>query len=205
MRFFGIIPAAGLSVRMGCDKLLLPWGEATLIEATLAAWKKSRVDRMVVTVREEQTEVIAICEKTGAQVAIASSPPDMKASVLIGLDFIRERYAPTSDDAWLLAPADMPRLATLAIDALCESHLKKIDQRAAATILVPKANGRRGHPILFPWRLAELARNLGDDEGLNSLSERLGCEEIDLSPRLSEEGFDDIDTPNDFRRLSQTD
>ena len=31
-RSFAIIPAAGRSVRMGRQKLLMPWGDATLIE-----------------------------------------------------------------------------------------------------------------------------------------------------------------------------
>jgi CTP:molybdopterin cytidylyltransferase MocA len=36
MQTFAIIPAAGRSVRMGQPKLLLPWGQTTLLEHVLA-------------------------------------------------------------------------------------------------------------------------------------------------------------------------
>ena len=76
-------------------------------------------------------------------------PPDMKASILCGLEFLRQHYAPGESDAWLVAPADMPRLPSSAIDRLVEACHEGQDE-----ILVPCPRGRRGHPNLLPGRAA---------------------------------------------------
>jgi molybdenum cofactor cytidylyltransferase len=204
MQFSAVIPAAGSSVRMECEKLLLPWGEATLIEATLGAWRRSRVERMVVTVREEQAELTRTCLRAGAQVALAATlPRDMKASALIALDYVRAHFTPQDDDAWLLAPADMPLLSVAVIDSLCRSHDERIALGKARSILVPVAAGRRGHPVLFPWPLALDAARLGDGEGLDRLTERCGAESIDVTSLANVENtFIDIDTREEYERLS---
>ena len=43
VRFFGLIPAAGRSRRMGQHKLMLPWHDARIIDRVLQAWTSSRV------------------------------------------------------------------------------------------------------------------------------------------------------------------
>ena len=62
-RFFGVIPAAGRSVRMGEPKLLLPWRDGTLIEHVLAQWLASRVACLTVVVHPEDVELAAICRR----------------------------------------------------------------------------------------------------------------------------------------------
>ena len=55
---FAVIPAAGLSRRMGeKQKLLLPWGDATLIEHVLRAWLDSRIDRIVLVSRRDDRDL----------------------------------------------------------------------------------------------------------------------------------------------------
>ena len=41
-RSFAVVPAAGRSRRMGRPKLLLPWGESTIIQQVLGAWRASQ-------------------------------------------------------------------------------------------------------------------------------------------------------------------
>ena len=60
-RFFGVIPAAGRSVRMGEPKLLLPWRDGTLIEHVLAQWLASRVACVTVVVHPDDQELAAVC------------------------------------------------------------------------------------------------------------------------------------------------
>src|SRR5207249_3730723 len=95
-------------------------------------------------------------------------PPDMKASLQAALKHIERQHAPNRSDAFLVAPADMPRLSTAIIDRLVERHAAGQE----ATILVPTIAGRRGHPVLFPWSLAEEVFALAADEGLNVLVEK---------------------------------
>ncbi|HEX6960549.1 MAG TPA: NTP transferase domain-containing protein, partial [Lacipirellula sp.] len=81
-RNFAIVPAAGVSARMGAHKLLLPWGASTVIEQVLAAWRASRVGRIVVVARADDEPLLDRCRKMGVDlVTTVAETPDMKASV----------------------------------------------------------------------------------------------------------------------------
>ncbi|MFN0020655.1 MAG: NTP transferase domain-containing protein [Pirellulaceae bacterium] len=198
-RHFAIIPAAGKSTRMGAPKLLLPVDGVTMMEKTLAAWKRSRMYRIVVVVRPDDDELRHVCQASGIVdiVTPPQQPPQMKDSVQYALMHIRENYAPTPDDSWLMAPADMPCLSTQVINSLLWH-----DDPNRRSILVPTIGGRRGHPILFPWTLAAEVCQLSDREGLNVLTQRHPCREIscdEFEPTIT--AFEDVDTPEDLRKF----
>ena len=193
-RYFAIVPAAGRSARMGAPKLLLPWKHGTLIEQVLAAWRASRVAKTFVVVHPADVTLADVCRRAGAEVVVPDDPPpDMKASVRHALAWIAAQHAPQESDAWLLAPADMPRLSAALIDTVVAAH-----DPAAPRVVLAASGGRRGHPVLFPWALAAEVPRLGPHEGLNALVGRNTVVEIswsDDSPLL------DIDNPEDYRRL----
>ena len=196
---YAIIPAAGRSVRMGSPKLLLPWGEKTVIETVIGAWKASRVSHVILTVHPDDAELARLARAAGAEVVVVDPPPvDMKASVLAGLDFVETKYRPGPQDAWLLAPADMPLLTARSIERLLDAWNEN-RLRDAQEILALSRAGRRGHPVLFPWPLVAAARRLAPEEGLNRLLEQFGCREL---PGEDEGSFVDLDTPADFQRWS---
>ena len=77
-------------------KLLLPISGGTMIEATLAAWRASRVDKVVVVVRTDDQELAIVCRAQGADVVLPPvAPPEMKDSVQYGLRHIEANFAPT--------------------------------------------------------------------------------------------------------------
>jgi molybdenum cofactor cytidylyltransferase len=197
-----MIPAAGRSVRMGSPKLLLPWGEKTVIEAVLAAWRESRVSQIVMTVHPDDVQLAKIAAAAGAEIVTVDPPPvDMKASVLAGLDYVEAKYRPGPNDAWLLAPADMPMLPAQSIDLLLTVWNENLSRNAQEILALSRA-GRRGHPVLFPWAFVAAARELGPDEGLNRLLDEFGCREL---PVEDEGGFVDLDTPEEYRRWNRDD
>ena len=200
-RSFAIIPAAGHSVRMGQPKLLLPVAGRPLILATLAAWRQSRVERIVVVVRSDDLPLADAVRGAGVEVAIPSvAPPDMKASIGCGLEHIARNMQPESNDSWLVAPADMPRLSPAIIDRLLDRA-----ESSPERVLIPTLAGRRGHPVLLPWKLASEVPRLPENEGLNALIDRNGPELIacdELVPPASQ-AFADIDTPEDWRSLGE--
>ncbi len=198
-RFFAIIPAAGNSSRMGAPKLLLPVKDGTIIEKTLAAWQASKVYRIVVVVRPDDRQLAMVCRSHGADVFVPPvAPPEMKDSVQYGLKYIEANFAPTAEDAWLLAPADMPNLSSRVTNALISAHSSN-----RPAILVPTLGGKRGHPVLFPWTLAGDVFSLSATEGLNVLRQRHESREIPCDA-IEPEGaaaFCDVDTPQDYQRL----
>src|SRR5689334_18779678 len=100
MQTFAIVPAAGRSARMGRPKLLLPWGNSTVIERVLAVWQASRVSRVVVVVHPDDTQVAKLARGSGACVVVPSEPPpDMKVSVGHALSYLAQTCAPSTPDA----------------------------------------------------------------------------------------------------------
>ena len=210
IRTFAILPAAGRSTRIGRPKLLLPLADGrAMVEHVLGAWRASQTSAMVVVVRRDDVALAERCRGERTTVVQPEvDPADMKASIAAGLEFVRSTYAPRDFDAWLVAPADMPLLPATAIDAMIATYEARCDERASAapggttgsppTLLVPYCRGRRGHPVLFPWKLAAEVARLAPEEGLNRLLEKYPPLEIDVA----DEGIlSDVDTAEDYARL----
>jgi molybdenum cofactor cytidylyltransferase len=200
-RQFAVVPAAGHGVRLGGAKLLLPLFGRPLITHTLAAWQKSQVERTIVVVRPDDLSLAQVVQEAGAELVVPQiPPPDMKASLQAALRHIEAKYSPETTAAVLVAPADMPQLSTAIIDRLIERY----GHDSVGRILAPTLNGRQGHPVLFPWRLAAEVHALGGDEGLNSIVERnqpylVPCEDLVAK---DEYPFADVDTPEEYQRFS---
>jgi molybdenum cofactor cytidylyltransferase len=190
-----ILPAAGRSRRMGRPKLLLPVRGATMIEQVIRVWSQSTVDHVVTVVRKDDLELASRCRSAGAAVVLpAADPAEMRFSVEAGLDFARRQYAPRPTDAWLLSPADVPGISVALIDALLRTFREQ-----GPAIYVPSCNGRRGHPVVFPWSLASCVTDLAEDEGLNSLLRRNSVSEVCWE---KPDEWDDVDTPAEYRRVT---
>ena len=179
---------------MGRPKLLMQWGTASVIDQVLQAWCHSQVSRVLVTIRAGDDALIRQCSRHAVEVVVVDPPPrDMKASVQSALNDIERRYQPQSEDVWMLAPADMPRLSTELIDHVLGSHQPEQPQ-----IIAPQVGGRKGHPVLFPWKLVAALDQLGPEEGIRELWTQCAGRTIDWE---DEGPLEDIDTPHDYERL----
>lgn len=191
-RSFAIIPACGESRRMGKDKLLLPWQGSTVLETVITVWQQTPVDRICIIIRSDRNDLRKLLEPLNVDVIIAETPPtDMKASVARGLEHIAGQYAPVATDAWLVSPADIPTLSAGTIEAVLAAYSRQPDQA-----MVPTHQGKQGHPILFPWRLASEVPELPDDRGINAFLKTDPWQAVPV-----EELGEDVDTPEEFDKL----
>jgi molybdenum cofactor cytidylyltransferase len=192
-----ILPAAGKSQRMGQAKLLLPLGPRRVIEHVLDALAASHVDRSIVVVPPAAHELRSIVERfPTARVAQLGEPtPDMRSSVLFGLEHVERLFRSRLPDAFLVVPADHPTVTTSAVN-----HLLARFRAADRSIVVPTFGGRRGHPLLVAWRLVPAVRALPADSGLNHLLAQCAIE-VEECPLDDPSLLDDLDTPTDYERL----
>jgi molybdenum cofactor cytidylyltransferase len=196
---FAVIPAAGLSRRMGQPKLLLPWNGRPILAHLLEALLQAGIrDRIVVTRRSDTRLAAVVREFGGILVQPEQDPPDMRFSVEAALQAAARRWRPAADDGWLLIPADHP-----VIDAEVVRQL--VDEWAVCgsetDVLVPVCKGRRGHPTVFAWRTRERIGCLPKDRGLNWL---LRLEDIRVRELPTDRPgvLTDLDTPADYQRLT---
>lgn len=179
---------------MGQPKLLLPFQGRTIIEQVIAAWRASRAPHVVVVTHPADTELARLCREGGVHVYAAEPPPpDMKASVLRGLQYTQATFCPAPNDAWLVCPADIPRLTPSAIDAVLDRYNPHDPQ-----IVVPRYGEKLGHPVLFPWSMAGEVARLSPEQGINAL--------LAMRPVCQFDAGDaslgvDVDTPEEYQTL----
>lgn len=182
---------------MGQPKLLLPWGDTTLVRHVVGNWRASRVEQVILVLHPDDREIAQHCD--GAFAACCEPPPaEMKDSIRYGLQVAEELFQAAPPDVWLVAPADMPAISPEVINTMLAAYEHSLNQaNASPRIWVARHAGRRGHPVLFPWSLAAEVATLGPNEGLKALFERHPAEFVDVA---SYGIFTDVDTPEDYER-----
>ncbi len=185
-----VVPAAGRSRRMGTQKLLLPYGDSTLIGHVVDELLRSVVDQVYVVVGHQRQRIVA--ELSGRAVSVVTNPDHgrgMLSSVRCGIEAL-----PPQCEAIVVALADQPAITAELVDAMAESFAT-VNQR----ILVPVYRGRRGHPLLLSadYRGEILTRH--DDLGLRGLLSAHGDDVFEL-PASTAAILSDVDYPEDYRR-----
>ena len=194
-----IIPAAGLSTRMGRPKLTLPFGDGTVIGRVIAALRAGGVDAVLVVTGVHAPEVAELSRAAGAEALVLERPTrDMRETVFAGLRWAEEQTSPGAGDAWFLAPGDQPTLSPAIIRDLI-AYWHSSDRRAS--IVVPNHDGERGHPTLIGWQHVKPMREMPSDVGINWYLRRHEDETFEL-PVDAPAVLDDMDTPEDYARLN---
>lgn len=195
MKTFAVVPACGQSRRMGRPKLTLPLGDRAVIEHVVSALRGGGVQPVLVVVGPHVPEVAALARAAGAEVLELPDPTaDMRATVEAGLRWLEDRFAPSDDDVWLLAPADHPVLSAAVVRQLLHAG------SAGASLAVPVHGGRRGHPTLIRWRHVAGIRALPEGAGINVYLRAQGNEMQEV-PVADAGVLADLDTPEDYERL----
>lgn len=196
MRLFAIVPAAGLSRRMGQPKLVMDLLGKPVVQWLLKTLDQPDIEATIIVMRSSDEPLQSCVAQTEAIPVLPQvDPPDMRDSVERALAEIRLRFDPQAEDAWLLIPADHPILDADALRELL-THWREVD----SDILVPTHRGRRGHPTFFRWPLADQVAAIPADSGINCLLKRedVIVEEYESnSPGV----VLDLDTPTDFEAL----
>jgi molybdenum cofactor cytidylyltransferase len=191
-----IVPAAGLSRRMGRPKLTLPVEGGTVIASVVEALIQGGVETIVVVVPPR--DAIGHAElvqsiRPGVHVVEASEqPPDMRASVELGIKFLSE-LAQTPETV-LLAPGDLVGATAPLITATIFAA-----RANPGRIVVPVVLGKRGHPVALPWSQVLEIPKLPRDVGVNALLKQRPAEVVECV--VEEPGaLVDLDTPEDYER-----
>jgi molybdenum cofactor cytidylyltransferase len=197
MRVVGVIPAAGLSKRMGRPKLALPLGGRTVLEHVIAAVQGGGVEQILVVLGPASGNLRDIAERAGACVLLLDhETPDMRATVGAGLNHLQNTASLQANDGWLLLPADHPTLDA----AVVRSLIQTAEADPAHSIFIPVHGGQRGHPTLLRWPHAAALRELPEGKGLNAYirSHAGQTREIEWP---GAEVLRDLDTPEDYARI----
>lgn len=188
----GLILAAGLSMRMGDFKPLMPLGGKTLIEHAVDSILSGGAGQVVVVTGFRGEELGALLRRRyGGEVVLAENPAyaqtDMLESIRIGC-----RALPPCD-AFFLLPGDMPVVRRSTFQKLLAA--RPVDQ---VSIVFPTLEGYRKHPPLIDGRLIPEILAFHGNGGLRQLWGQ--HEDLIRTVPVDDEGvWVDLDTPADYQ------
>jgi molybdenum cofactor cytidylyltransferase len=185
-----VVLAAGLSSRMGVQKLLLPFSGKTVIGHIVDQLLASTIGEVHVVVGHQAERISA--ELSGRAVTIVNNPnyeSGMLSSVRCGL-----RSLPEECRAVMVVLGDQPSITTKLINKMLRSFAA-----TEKSILVPLNESRRGHPVLFSRQYRDEILTHFNDVGLRGLLHKHPEEVFELTVSTDSVLYD-MDYPEDYRR-----
>lgn len=189
MKLGAVVPAAGRSLRMGSEKVLLPFAGSTLLGTVLVKLSQAGVAQTVVVLRPDLTEAHLVARAAGAEIVINPHPEEeMLVSIRLGVGSLGDDV-----DAFFVWPADHP--------AVSPATLRELANRARRDIaVIPVHSGRRGHPAIVGSGLVPDIARIRPSAGLRQLWR-------DRADRVQEIEVDDpgilenLDDPETYERV----
>jgi molybdenum cofactor cytidylyltransferase len=182
---------------MGRPKLLLPYGEETVIGAVVTALKEGGVEDIVVVIDPDDRALAQWAANHGGGFTLNPDPGQgMLSSVQAGIESLGGGAAVAArGEVLLVCPADLPALRAATVAQLLARQAE-----TGAALVVPVHRGRRGHPLLIAPALVPEIAGLDPAIGLRQLLDRHTDELLEVD--LTDPGVvQDVDTPQDYRRL----
>ncbi|MBN3858619.1 nucleotidyltransferase family protein [Paraburkholderia sp. Ac-20340] len=187
----GVLLAAGTGSRFDPEglrnKLLAPLPNGLAVAHEAAHRLLMVVPRVIAVVRPGAETLAHTLNEAGCDVVFAAaSVRGMGASLAAAIE------SDTEGESWIVALADMPRIAVSTIEAVA----RELD--AGKPLVAPFYDGQRGHPVGFGY---------GHREALLALDGDAGARALLTSQTLTRIGVDDpgilrdIDTPADLDGL----
>jgi CTP:molybdopterin cytidylyltransferase MocA len=182
-----VVPAAGLSSRMGRLKALLSFGEVTALERVVGLFVSSGVSDVRVVVGHAADRLAPVLRSLG--VASVSNPDyarGMFTSVVAGV-----RSLNPDVDAFFFLPVDIPLVRPATIRRLLDAWADDRNE-----VLHPTLDGHRGHPPLIGGAHIPGIAGWNGEGGLAGYLRNQPSREIPVPDRFMNM---DLDTPEDYR------
>ncbi len=186
-----IILAAGKSKRMGQPKMLLPWGEASVIIHVLSVFEKAGIEEIIIVTGGAREKV----EETVKDYPVRTihnreyANGEMLSSLQCGLEAITSQT-----QAVLIGLGDQPQVEERSVRSICERYREN-----KPSLIVPSFQMRRGHPWLVArplWdEILEMKPPASPRDFLNKHAHEIEYMEINSESILA-----DLDTPEDYQK-----
>lgn len=192
-----ILMAAGLSKRLGRNKLLIPLNGTPVVRLVAQSLLSSQASEIIVVTGHEGQEVRSALD--GLDLRLIHNPhyeEGQSTSLASGLS-----QTTPDTDGYLFVLGDQPFLVSSLVDRLIEAF-GSADPRPLA--VAPFYKGQRGNPVLISSKLFGELKELKGDEGARKILRRIEVESPNLFFALEidqGEAFWDLDTEADYEKI----
>jgi molybdenum cofactor cytidylyltransferase len=187
----GIVLSAGESSRMGRPKALLPIEGQTFLERIVAALKKTQVGKIIVVLGHDAENMTREIKHLPVEVLINS---DYQLGQLSSLQTaVRHLQSDEHCDGMLVHLVDHPYIDGKLVDLMIERFYE-----STKLIVVPRYQGKRGHPVIFSRSLFGELLDAPIEQGAKAVVNAHAKETLEIA--AGDEGVTiDIDTPDEYR------
>lgn len=185
-RIAGVVLAAGMSTRMGQNKLAMPLRGKPLIRHPVEAALGAGLDPVIVVTGHDPAAVESCLSDLDVRfVRNASFAEGLSTSLRAGIGAV-----PADCDGAMMLLGDMPEISA----ALIARVAAAFDPGQSRAICAATFGGERGHPVLWGRQLFSEMEQLGGDIGARALMER-HCDILCEIESGDDAPLIDIDTP----------
>lgn len=187
-----VVLAAGLSTRMGTPKLLLPWGQTTIIEQTIHNLLMAGVADIVIVTGGYRKEIETLM--ASQPVRFVFNPQFDNGEMLISFQAGLQNLRPETC-ATLMVLGDQPHIPPDVIQQVAREFTL-----TGHGIIFPSYNQRRGHPWLVERSYWSEIIHLKPPQTLRDfMHDHTDAIQYIVTNHL--EILQDLDTPEDYQRL----
>jgi molybdenum cofactor cytidylyltransferase len=187
---WAVILAAGGSRRMGTQKMLLPFGDGTIVERVVRAALDASLQGIVVVLGADEARVREKLAPYPVTFAVnADWRRGMLSSVQTGFEALPEKAT-----AVVVMLGDQPFVKAETVDELVAHHREN-----RKGIVLPVHGSRRGHPVLIDKKYGAEIVALGPEGTLREVVHAHAADVLEVEiddPDI----LRDIDTPEDYGR-----
>lgn len=183
-----IILAAGQSKRMGQPKMLLPWGNTTVLEKVIATFKAADVEDILVVTGGDRDAVESL---VGGSAQIIFNPNYAKGEMLSSVQVGLAKSKPGVEAA-LIGLGDQPQVRERSVRSVLKAY-----RNSGASLVVPSFQMRRGHPWLVARVHWDEILEMRSPASLRDFLNR-HADEIHYVELHHESVLQDLDTPGDY-------
>jgi molybdenum cofactor cytidylyltransferase len=189
-----VIPAAGMSTRMGRNKLLLGFKGKSLITRAVDTLLASEVDEVIVVLGHEAEKVLE--ELNGKQVKLVKNPnyrEGLSTSVRAGISAV----SPNAN-AIMVYLADQPLLEPGEVDRLIRAFARA--RELNKSIVVPFFHGQRGNPVILDASYRDAILDVVGDVGCKRVIRR-NPEQVFVVEMETDHVVRDVDRIEEYEEL----
>jgi len=157
---WAMILGAGKSQRMGKPKLLLPFGEKTIIETVIDNLIRSKAENILAVLGSKWKKIEKKIKKSPLKMTVN---PHFQRGMLSSVQW-GFKALPENTQAVLIVLGDQPAVSTDIINKIIEAF-----QMTRKGIVLPVYKNNRGHPVLIDMKYRAEVETLSPDIGLRGL------------------------------------
>jgi xanthine dehydrogenase accessory factor len=185
-----LILAAGESSRMGRQKLLLPYGDSTILGTVITNARRSSADHVLVVLGSHREDII---EEISDEGIIIADNPDFARGMLSSVQAGVQKL-PTGTGAIMILLGDQPMITQLTIEKLADAY-----RQTSMRIVVAVHDGKRGHPLIFDRKFMDEILQLPQEKSLHDFMDNHPGEILEVEADTPDILMD-IDTIEDYNK-----